>query len=236
MKVGIFQDIHANLPALECALEFFESNNCELIYHVGDLIGIGPHPKEVVELARTIESMKFIMGNHDHWYAFGIPIPIPSYMNADEFAHHKWVHDQLGNGHIEFFQSWKFSEELQLVNDKVIFEHYALIDTKQWFKQHIKYPIASQLDKHFEYLEGTTIFYGHNHLASDIVGRNHYVNLGSAGCFEKAEARIAILDSTGDKNEITKFSIPYDDSGLIEAYEERKVPAREFILKAFINR
>lgn len=45
MKIGVFQDVHANLLALETALAFFNKNDCDEVIHVGDLIGIGPFPK-----------------------------------------------------------------------------------------------------------------------------------------------------------------------------------------------
>jgi len=70
MKIGIFQDIHANLLALKKAIEVCKEQQCSKIYHVGDLIGLGPYPKEVFDLANSIDEMEFIMGNHDHWFAF----------------------------------------------------------------------------------------------------------------------------------------------------------------------
>lgn len=88
MNIGIFQDLHANLPALKKALEVFRDHQCSRIYHVGDLIGIGPYPKEVIDMALSIPEMEFIMGNHDHWYTYGLPQPIPDYMNGEEVAHH----------------------------------------------------------------------------------------------------------------------------------------------------
>lgn len=46
MKIGVFTDLHANLPALKAAIAFFEEQACGRIIHVGDLIGIGPYPQE----------------------------------------------------------------------------------------------------------------------------------------------------------------------------------------------
>jgi predicted phosphodiesterase len=108
MKIGIFQDIHAILPALRKAIQFFREHKCSRIYHVGDLSGIGPYPKEVFELALSIPEMQFIMGNHDHWFAFGLPSPIPEYMTDEEVEHRKWTHDQIGIENNRSVQKWKF--------------------------------------------------------------------------------------------------------------------------------
>lgn len=68
MKIGIFQDIHANLPALKRSLQFFQEKGCDQIIHCGDLIAIGPYSAEVMLLARSVENLTCIMGNHDYWY------------------------------------------------------------------------------------------------------------------------------------------------------------------------
>lgn len=237
MKIGIFHDIHANLPALKKAIEFFRSQQCEKIYHVGDLIGIGPYPREVVELSFSITEMNFIMGNHDYWYAFGIPKPRPKLMNEEEEQHQNWTHQQIGKNYKSRMQRWKFIEKLNLPNDKSItFQHYGYDERTNWFKAHIKYPTTSDLDKMYDNDDSDMIFYGHNHLESDIQGRCRYVNLGSAGCFSKPEIRLGILEISNQNMKLSKFSIPYDDNGLMEAFETRQVPARKFITKVFITR
>ncbi|WP_372753884.1 metallophosphoesterase [Labilibaculum sp.] len=80
--MGIFQDIHGNLPALKKGVEIFRENGCEKIFYVGDLIGISPYSKE---------SMDFVMGNHDYWYAYGLPNPTPEWMSEEEVRHWTWI-------------------------------------------------------------------------------------------------------------------------------------------------
>ena len=237
MKIGIFQDVHANLPAFDRAIAFFREQSCELMYHIGDLIGIGPYPRETVEKAISVAELKFIMGNHDYWYAYGLPHPYPSYMNEEEILHHLWTHEQIGKDYRGFFQQWKFTEELLLdKDDKVFFQHYGFDKTLQWFKAHIEHPTATELDILFDEINASYIFYGHNHLASDILGRCRYVNLGSAGCHHLPEVRLGILEHKESKVELTKYSITYDDHGLLAEYERKGVPARDFIKKVFITR
>src|SRR5687767_3310734 len=47
---GLIADAHANLPATEAALAALESAHCDEVIHVGDAVGIGPHPSEVVSV------------------------------------------------------------------------------------------------------------------------------------------------------------------------------------------
>lgn len=237
MNIGIFQDLHANLPALKKALEVFRDHQCSRIYHVGDLIGIGPYPKEVIDMALSIPEMEFIMGNHDHWYAYGLPQPIPDYMNGEEVAHHLWTHQQIGEKHRSIVLLWEWKKSLYFPHGKkVTFQHYGLDEERKWFKSFVKTPDARGLDQLFEGSRSDLIFYGHDHRACDLGGNSRYVNLGSAGCFDKAEVSIGILKVSEDNLTLKKLSVPYLDNGLMEAFEERKVPATSFITRTFITR
>ena len=60
--------------------------------------------------------------------------------------------------------------------------------------------------------------------------------MGSAGCFNKPEVRIGILEDLDIKLNIVKLSVPYDDDGFMEEFEIRNVPAKEFIKKNFVTR
>ena len=100
----------------------------------------------------------------------------------------------------------------------------------------MKNPSEVDLNGLFERVEADFIFYGHQHRASDMLGKSRYINLGSGGCFNKAEVRIGILDDAGGGLNLKKISIPYDDEGLMEKFEKREVPARDFIKKVFMIR
>lgn len=237
MKIGIFQDIHANLPAFRKAIEKFDEHNCSKIYHVGDLIGIGPYPKEVMELATSMEDIEFIMGNHDYWYAFGLPDSNEYGMSDEEVEHQEWTHHQVGVEYRSLAQDWKFVKDVELHNGmSITFQHYGYNEKKNWFKSYIKYPDADSLDQLFDGINSEVIFYGHHHESSDITGNCRYVNLGSAGCHNIPEVRVGILEISDDGIELEKLSVHYDDNGLMEEFENRNVPARDFIKKSFITR
>jgi len=237
MKIGIFTDVHANLPALEKAIEIFYKEKCDVIVHVGDLIGIGPYPKECMELAMQQSNMTFIMGNHDYWYGFGLPNPIPKYMSDEEVDHQNWTHQQIGNQYKSVVQQWKFSEDLTLPNGTIInFRHYGLNKEKNWFGTFIKNPTIEGMENLFQNVNAAAIFYGHQHIANHLEGSMKFINLGSAGCWDKSIVRLGILETNKDDFFLKKLFVPYDDDGFIEAFERRKVPARAFILANFVSR
>ena len=63
MRRAIISDIHGNLEALETVLRDIESQGCEEIICLGDVIGYGPDPLACVDLAMKVDCC--ILGNHD---------------------------------------------------------------------------------------------------------------------------------------------------------------------------
>ena len=79
-RTAVITDAHANLPALDAALAAIRGDGVAAVYHTGDAIGIGPFPAEVLDRLLHEPRMRSVMGNHDAWFAFGLPCPRPARM------------------------------------------------------------------------------------------------------------------------------------------------------------
>ena len=64
MKIAVISDIHANIYALMSALEDIDSEKVDTIICLGDLVGYGPHPNEVVSTIRR-RNILCLKGNYD---------------------------------------------------------------------------------------------------------------------------------------------------------------------------
>lgn len=65
MRIALFSDVHANLPALEAVLAHLEDGiRPDAVFHLGDLVGYAPWPDEVVSILRT-GGIPGIAGNYD---------------------------------------------------------------------------------------------------------------------------------------------------------------------------
>jgi predicted phosphodiesterase len=62
MRIAILSDIHANLPALDAVLAAL--GPVDAVWHLGDVVGYGPHPDEVVARLRDMGAVG-VRGNHD---------------------------------------------------------------------------------------------------------------------------------------------------------------------------
>jgi diadenosine tetraphosphatase ApaH/serine/threonine PP2A family protein phosphatase len=62
MRALVISDIHGNLPALEAVLAAAPAH--DTVWNLGDSVGYGANPNEVVELARGLGGVR-VRGNHD---------------------------------------------------------------------------------------------------------------------------------------------------------------------------
>jgi predicted phosphodiesterase len=65
MKIALFSDIHANLPALEAFFASIGEQKPDAIYCLGDLVGYNVWPNEVIDAIRG-RGIPTLAGNYDH--------------------------------------------------------------------------------------------------------------------------------------------------------------------------
>lgn len=65
MKIALFSDIHANLPALEAFFASIDQQKPDAIYCLGDLVGYNIWPNEVINEIRR-RGIPTIAGNYDY--------------------------------------------------------------------------------------------------------------------------------------------------------------------------
>jgi putative phosphoesterase len=64
MRIALFSDIHANLPALEACLKSIDEQKPDAVYCLGDLVGYNVWPNEVINEIRR-RRIPTIAGNYD---------------------------------------------------------------------------------------------------------------------------------------------------------------------------
>jgi putative phosphoesterase len=69
MRIAVFSDIHSNQHALDKVLEDIEKQKPDKVFCLGDLVGYGPRPNQVIEIIRESQ-IPTIMGNYDEGVGF----------------------------------------------------------------------------------------------------------------------------------------------------------------------
>lgn len=235
-KIVVMTDIHANLPALEAALKAVRAEGYDLLVQTGDVIAIGPYPRECLDMILSTPRVENIRGNHEGYFLDGIPAET----SAGEVEHQKWVRAQLTEAHRAAVAGWPFRIEHDFEGVKAVFQHSGLGASGREIQGIPRDADGAALDRLF----GATlspkagplvVFYGHRHEEADVQGAARYINPGSLGCGPTAVARFCVVRFEKGKFAVERRAVGYADEGLRMAFEERQVPEREFIGKAFFG-
>ena len=236
MKIIVITDVHANLPALEAALQSIQAEGYDALFHTGDAIAIGPYPAECVEVLLNTRNAQFVVGNHEAYFINGLPTPQPAWMSDGEVQHQRWTHARLGPHLRAAIAKWPYVLTYDFEGVKTTFVHYGLEPSGQDFRPIIKNATAAELNNVFASHDAALIFHGHNHRKSDVKGQTRYVNPGSLGCYHQAIARYCVVEFHHGQYQVEQRSVPYNDANLFDAFEQRNVPERKFICRTFFSR
>lgn len=172
MNIALISDIHGNLIALEAVLADIEQSNVDQIVFLGDLVTMGPQPREVTERIRDL-GCPCVLGNHDDFVLERSRVPHLAWIS-------EWFADQLTADHLTFLRT--FQATLRIPLD----EQHSLLcchgSPRDYNENLLANTQAAVLD---EILAGETavaLACGHTHVS--LVRRHHdmiILNVGSVG-------------------------------------------------------
>jgi diadenosine tetraphosphatase ApaH/serine/threonine PP2A family protein phosphatase len=125
MRVALFADIHANMPAFEACLAAASKLNVDRLALLGDLVGYGPDPEAVVARAAKLvaDGAVAVLGNHDQAALAGARD-----FNAAAAEAMVWTRAQLSEGSKRFLASLP----LEVRSDDVLYVHADASDPGAW--------------------------------------------------------------------------------------------------------
>ena len=160
MKQAVISCLHANLPAVEAVLNDIDQQGIDTITCLGDLVGYGPHPNEVVELIRE-RNIPTCQGCWDEDVVDGLDACDCSYPSqlAERRGHqaHKWTTEKLSNENKVFLASLPKS----IRRDKLLFVHGSPNSQHEYLLQDMD---AFAALERVEMSGAETLFCGHTHL------------------------------------------------------------------------
>lgn len=115
LRVAFISDIHSNLEALEAVAGEIEGLE---VYCLGDLVGYGANPNEVVEWVRD-RGVHCIMGNHDYAVITGDT----AFFNYNAARAIVWTRAHLKPTNLEFLMGLPRSRRLELGGLSLLMVH-----------------------------------------------------------------------------------------------------------------
>jgi len=227
-QITIFGDIHANLPALEAVLADMKARSLDNLYCLGDLVGYGVWPNEVIAAVRQ-RDIPTIMGNYDQGVgqdsddcgcayktpeAQALGVRSITWSNAHTTAENKAYLRQLVD-----------KIPLQMGELKVVLVHGSPRKVNEYLYE--DRPEAS-LERLLDLAEADVLVCGHTHLPYHRVlgsGR-HVINAGSVGKPKDNDPRACYLTLfvEGKDLSVDFIRVPYDVEKAARAIEAAEMP------------
>jgi putative phosphoesterase len=215
--MAFISDIHANLEALESVLEAVGEVET---YCLGDIVGYGASPNEVVSLIKT-QGVACILGNHDQAVLSGRIGDLGS--TAAVAA--AWTSRILSEESRSFLAG--LPQELTVpVDQGMVYMTHGSPDDRLW--EYVHPATHSYLFSHYlSKLSARAIALGHTHvpfLAREEKGI--VFNPGSVGQPRNGDSRAscALLTVNGEKLELQHLAVPYDIDAAAEKIRSAGLP------------
>lgn len=227
-RITVFGDIHGNLPALEVVLADMEARQLPNWYCLGDLVGYGTFPNEVIDMIRG-RNIPTIMGNYDQGVGLSSDDCGCAYTNPTAEALGKrsiaWSNAHTTEDNKAYLRSLVAEINLQLGDLRVALVHGSPRKINEYlFEDRPEAGIERLLDQ----AEADVLVCGHTHLPYHRVlssGR-HVVNAGSVGKPKDNNSRAGyvVLTASGRDLSVDFIRLPYDIERTAQAIEASDMP------------
>lgn len=215
----LFADVHANLPALQAVLAKARELGVDSYLFLGDAVGYGPHPKEVLSVMRDLPSALLLQGNHDYAVSSGDT----EGMNRLAVESVEWTTTRLSRDDLDFLASLPVDHDA----GEWMALHGAPVDPRRFNAYVYETTYRDNLDV-LEDEGKTTCFFGHTHVPGVyrrtgvseervfrptrtpiLPGSHHLINPGSVGQPRDGVSKASFAVWDRESLEVTFHRIPY---------------------------
>ncbi len=222
-SITIFGDIHGNLPALEAVFRDMEARGLTNLYCLGDLVGYGTFPNEVVNMIRQ-RHVPTLMGNYDQGVGNNSDDCGCAYKTDVDRRRGElsiaWSNAHTSDDNKAFLRDLPAHIPLQMGDLNVLLVHGSPRKVNE-------YLFEDRPDDYFERImdvaQADVLVCGHTHLPYHKVlpsGR-HVINAGSVGKPKDHDPRAGYitLTITGRAVQVEFIRVPYDIERTAQAIE-----------------
>jgi putative phosphoesterase len=227
MRIALFSDVHGNRHALDAVLADIDAERPDTVYCLGDLVGYGAFPNEVIALIRE-RGIATVMGNYDEGVGFdregcGCAYKEEAMRQLGKLSF-AWTKAQVSAENKFFLRSLPREIRFEAVGPRLLLVHGSPRKINEYLWQ-------DRPDTSFERIAAASradiIVCGHTHLPySKQIGSTLFVNAGSAGKPKDGDTRAAyVLLDIGTMINVEPRRLPYDVHAAAEAIRRSGLPA-----------
>jgi putative phosphoesterase len=226
VKVLLLSDIHANRPAMDAVLARGAKHGCEAVWNLGDCLGYGPHPEDVVETLRTRSEITSVIGNYDRKVLKFArkPSAWPHPKSPAKFFAFHWAHEQLTEDQRAFLDHLPEQQRLDVDGHTVLLTHASPEGAEE--------PVGPETPPHrlaelADQARADLVVFGHTHQQFDRTVENvRFINPGSVGRPDDGDPRAAyaVLDLQPGQVDVQFYRAEYDTDAAAEDVRRRGLP------------
>ncbi len=225
MKVALLGDVHANLPALEAVLAHVRAQEIKRIWNIGDFVGYGAFPNEVVQLLRDIGAVS-IAGNYDlkvvnfpekenKWRKSKLP---------DKFLAFQWAHQELTEENRRYLAKLPQEVRMKIAGWRVLLTHGSPVSNEEHLTADTPEERLAELVR---IAKVDVMICGHSHQPfARQVGQAWVINTGSVGRPGDGDPRASYATLLINKKGLTvqHYRIEYDVERAANAVRQKGLP------------
>ena len=200
MKIAVISDIHANVYALMNVLEDIDNEKVDTIVCLGDLVGYGSQPNEVISMIKE-RHILCIKGNYDNSvvdneYSYIRETPIDSFSLP-------WTVNELKEENRIFLQNLPSTITLNIENKNLLFVH----GSPRRINEYLLKDADNTLDT-MNSINEDVLICAHTHIPEiKEFGNKVYVNSGSIGKPKIGRPNITYCILNINKEDVMKIEI-----------------------------
>ena len=226
MKIALFSDVHANLHALEAVWTQIERDKPDAVYCLGDLVGYGAYPNEVVEFIRGHE-IPTVRGNYDEGVGLDLQDCGCAYKDRNQARLGKlslqWSRIHTSDENKGYLRSLPTHIRLEEGHPHLLLVHGSPRKINEYLYEDRHQATFERVVK----AAGTDVLlFGHTHLPySKMVGTTLFVNTGSVGKPKDGDPRAGYVTLTLHRDVEVEFNrVEYDVEAASEAVLNAGLP------------
>jgi putative phosphoesterase len=231
MKVALIGDIHANLPALESVLAHIREQGIDRIWNVGDFVGYGAFPEEVVGLFRTTEELQNphglnIIGNYD-LKVLRFPERKKKWRkkkDPEKYLAFKWAYESLSKKSRKYLRFLSKEIRLKAKGKRILLTHASPASNQEPLTPETP---QKRLKKLARMSKADIVICGHSHqpFVREVDGV-WFINPGSVGRPDDGDPRAcyAVLEITSASVDVRHHRVEYDLERAANAIREQELP------------
>lgn len=226
MKIALLGDVHANLPALEAVLDHAKQQAVGAIWNIGDFVGYGPYPDEVVRRLRREGAMS-IIGNYD-LKVLRFPKKKEKWKNSkhpEKFFAFQWAYENLSEDSRRYLAALPKQIRLDGIGDKIILiTHGSPASNEESLTSETP---EKRLQELAQIAQADMIIFGHSHRHfTRQVDGVWFINTGTVGRPDEGDPRAcyAILEVNKNEFQVEYHFVNYDIQRVVTAIREKGLP------------